>query len=152
MADPASPLAACPFCGDSLIEHAAVDGRWYGHPPLSQCVLADRPIYEREAGSWNERTISPHYSRALDEIHRLRTLLAYEAVGLATDLEYKELRGKLPARSSARVGASLRRMHAAAAGRSEQALAPISSNVLRDARTSAGCETLTRAQWEAEAK
>ena len=87
-------------------------------------------------------------SRALDEIYRLRTLLAYEAGVLGVHTEYKSF-------PKSRRDAAIRqmeRMVGAAAGNSEVAMAGISSLSLRAARERAGFETLTRAQWEAEAK
>jgi hypothetical protein len=84
-----------------------------------------------------------HYSRALDEIYRLRSLLAYEATVLDAHLEYKTFpksRRPIAEQQSAR-------MRVAASG--TDVTRYISHLSLRHARAKANVpQTLTRAGWE----
>lgn len=90
-----------------------------------------------------------HYSRAIDEIYRLRGLLAYEARITEVHLGYKTF-----PESRRRVAESqVERMRLAARGRSDMASAPISSQGIKSCLVAAGAdECLTRTQWEAEAR
>jgi hypothetical protein len=86
------------------------------------------------------------YSAALDEVYRLRTVLALQAMGQAADLSMKTF-------PKSRRGWAEKRItecQDAACGQSSRVLAGKDSNVLRAARTHAGVpQTLTREQWEA---
>jgi hypothetical protein len=87
------------------------------------------------------------YSEALDEIYRLRQLLAYEAQCVSATLEYKSFpksRREVHERQVAR-------MRAAARGEAEVQVAGMSSTVLRHCLREAGAsQTLTRSQFEEE--
>lgn len=88
-----------------------------------------------------------HYSLALDEIYRLRGLLAYEAVVTAAHLELKTFP------KSRRVSAELQvqRMTAAATGNSADICAGVSRQEMQAVRKHLGIELLTRAMFEREA-
>lgn len=86
-----------------------------------------------------------HYSAALDEIYRLRQLLAYEALCVRATLEYRTF----PKSRRDVHERQIKRLQAAARGQSQVVTAPISSTVLRHALTEAGAsDLLTRWQWE----
>lgn len=88
-----------------------------------------------------------HYSRALDEIYRLRALLAYEAQVVEVHLDYKTF-----PKSRRRVAeGQVERMRWAARGKSEVTNAGISMSSFKSALRDAGAsECLTRDQWEEE--
>jgi hypothetical protein len=89
-----------------------------------------------------------HYSDALDEIYRLRQLLAYEAQCVSATLEMKTF----PKSRRDVHERQIERMRAAARGEAEVQMAGMSSTVLRHCLRSAGAgETLTRSQWEESA-
>jgi hypothetical protein len=92
----------------------------------------------------NDDDLLPHYSRALDEIYRLRTALAYEAGALTAHLEYKTF----PKTRRALAEEQLLRMRRAAQGESEAAYAGIESWALESARRDSRMGKLTRGQWE----
>lgn len=88
------------------------------------------------------------YGRALDEVYRLRTALAYEAhlleshLGLAT----------FPKSRRRSAAASVIRMRDSAVGAYASAYASVEDYWLRMIRNDLGIETLTRAQFEKEWK
>lgn len=86
-----------------------------------------------------------HYSAALDEIHRLRTALAYEARVIESHLEYKTF----PQSRRFVAVHQVARMLASAQGSTAQAYAETSESSLRHVRSEVGIETLTRSEWEA---
>ena len=89
-------------------------------------------------------TMLDHYSRALDEIYRLRTALAYEAQVNRAHLGYKTF----PKSRRYVAEHQIERMVASAQGQAERAYAETSSSSLSHVRREAGIETLTRHQWE----
>lgn len=88
-----------------------------------------------------------HYGRALDEIYRLRTALAYEAHLLGGHLSM----ATFPKTRRASAEAAVRRMNLSAMGKAEDAYAGVERYWLRMAQNNLGIATLTRAQFEAEA-
>jgi hypothetical protein len=89
-----------------------------------------------------------HYSDALDEIYRLRQLLAYEAQCVSATLEMKTF----PKSRRDVHERQIERMRAAARGEAEVRMAGMSNTVLRYCLRDAGAaETLTRSQWEESA-
>lgn len=88
-----------------------------------------------------------HYGRALDEIYRLRTALAYEAHLLGGHLSM----ATFPKTRRASAEAAVRRMNLAAMGKAQDAYAGVERYWLRMAQNNLGIATLTRAQFEAEA-
>lgn len=86
-----------------------------------------------------------HYSAALDEVYRLRTLLAVEGSILANHLDYKTF----PKSRREIAEAQVSRMYRAARGESQDAIAEHPNMRRRQCRDDAGMpETLTRAAWE----
>lgn len=86
-------------------------------------------------------------SAALDEIYRLRSLLAYEADVLAVHADYS----RFPKSRKGVVAASLGRMRLAARGGSGAAIAGISWRSLAASRLMAGAaESLTVQSWREE--
>jgi hypothetical protein len=86
-------------------------------------------------------------SAALDEIYRLRQVLAYEACGIEAHLDY----ATFPKSRRAVAEDQVARMRLAAAGHSQAAYAGKSHTVMRMALREAGAsETFTRNQWQAE--
>ena len=86
-----------------------------------------------------------HYSDALDEIYRLRELLAYEAQCVSATLEMKTF----PKSRREVHERQVERMRSAARGEAEVQMAGMSSMVLRHCMRDAGAsQTLTRSQWE----
>jgi hypothetical protein len=89
-----------------------------------------------------------HYSRALDEIWRLRALLAYEANVLGAHVDY----ACFPKSRRPVAERSMERMRRSSRGQSEAAMANVPSTSLKGALSDAAAEQcLTRAMWEAEA-
>ena len=87
-----------------------------------------------------------HYSAALDEIYRLRQLLAYEARVVEATLDYKSF----PKSRRAAHEAQVERMRFAARGNAEDEVGNLSHLSLRACMREAGMpDTLTRSQWEA---
>lgn len=87
------------------------------------------------------------YSEALDEIWRLRKLIAYEADRIDADLSLASFpkSRRQPAQNH------YDRLTLAAKGKSQQAIADLNSHQMIAALLRAGAEpTLTRAQFEAE--
>lgn len=85
------------------------------------------------------------YSRAIDEIFRLRRALAYEAGVVAAHLGY----ATFPKSRRAVAEGQIERMRAAARGEAEVAYAGTSHLSLRHAMNEAGAsQTLTCGQWE----
>ena len=87
-----------------------------------------------------------HYSQALDEIYRLRGLLAYEADVIAVHLGY----ATFPKTRRRHAESQVQQMLAAATGSVQQVLSDISDASMRHTRRAHGIETLTRSAWEAE--
>lgn len=88
--------------------------------------------------------IDPHYSRALDEIYRLRAALAREAQVVETCLDF----ATLPVTVRKFMEKQVPRMRAAARGEQE-AYADMNITRTKAALASAGAsETLTRVAWE----
>ena len=48
-------LAACPFCGERLVEFIMNQGRFYH--PSNDCVLADMHVGPLKVAAWNQRTL-----------------------------------------------------------------------------------------------
>jgi hypothetical protein len=89
------------------------------------------------------------YARALDEIYALRRSMAYEAAIVAVHLDYKTF----PKTRRRFAEEQVERMRQSARGRVRHSLAGTSYLSLDSASREAGIEpTLTRSQWEAEAK
>lgn len=86
-----------------------------------------------------------HYSAALDEIYRLRSLLAYEAEVLSVHLTFMGFpKSRRPVAET-----QVKRMRQAACGCSEHTYVKIPPANMAFVRTVAGMEpTLTRGQWE----
>jgi hypothetical protein len=87
-----------------------------------------------------------HYSRALDEIHRLRGLLVYESLVLQVHLDYKSFpksRRKIAEEQIACMGQ-------AALVFSEKAMESVDRRSMRQIRQEYGIETLTRREFETE--
>lgn len=85
------------------------------------------------------------YSAALDEVYRLRTLLAVEGSILAAHLTYKTF----PKSRRGIAEEQVDRMYRAARGESRDVLAEHPDRRRRQGRGDAGMpETLTRAAWE----
>lgn len=86
-----------------------------------------------------------HYSRALDEIYRLRQAMAYEAIVLDRNTGWRSL----PVTVRRVMARQSERLFRAACGRVEFAYEDVKPATLREALIDAGAsETLTRAQWE----
>lgn len=113
------------------------------HPWTSECHTPG-PV---EHGS--VVPITPYYSAALDEIYRLRTLLAYEAGTLAAHTEYKTF----PKSRQRFAQASIARMQAASRGEIDaQLVSNLGSDLaVRSARKEAGMpDPMTRQDWETQ--
>lgn len=88
-----------------------------------------------------------HYSRALDEIHRLRAALAIEARATEAHLAFKTF----PKSQRKYAEQQVARMRAAACGDSEEAYREFDGWRKQSALHTVGAsETLTRGQWEAD--
>lgn len=89
-----------------------------------------------------------HYSRALDEIYRLRTLLAYEAAVTRANLDFETL----PKTSRVAMERQVERMLLAARGGSRDAIPTIALGIEPwRVRKDAGLpEGFTREDWESE--
>lgn len=86
-----------------------------------------------------------HYSRALDEIHRLRAALAYEARVTEAHLNY----ATFPKTRRDHAAAQVERMRAAARGEAASTYADVSSLSLQHTMREAGASaSLTRSEWE----
>jgi hypothetical protein len=95
-----------------------------------------------------EAEMLPHYSRALDEIYRLRRALAYEAAVTAAHLDLKSF----PKSRRKAAEGQVRRMRAAARGNGREAYDASPLWALKSALLDAGADPgLTRQQWEAAA-
>lgn len=91
--------------------------------------------------------MNEHYSRALDEIYRLRALMAYEARVVDANLHFKSL----PKHCRESMERQKVRMQRAAQGKASMVKANISWVGIRDALREAGAEEgLTVQQWEEE--
>ncbi len=86
-----------------------------------------------------------HYSRALDEIHRLRAALAYEAGVTAAHLTL----ASFPKSRREFAEEQVERMRAAARGEAETAYTIDGWRKYAALRDAGASETLTRGQWEA---
>lgn len=86
-------------------------------------------------------------SELLDEVYRLRTALAYEALVTRAHLGYKTF----PKSRRPFAERQIERMQQGSRGQAFEAYYPISHLVLNTARKEANMpETLTRARWEAD--
>lgn len=89
--------------------------------------------------------ILAHYSRALDEVYRLRKAAAYEATLLDAHLRWKSL----PSTARQAMDRQAQRLYQAARGEAEQAYKAVDGRALREALLDAGAEEgLSRGQWE----
>lgn len=89
-----------------------------------------------------------HYSRALDEIYRLRAALAYEARVTESHLGLKTF----PKSRRAAAEHQVERMREAARGGGAMAYFRVNPEVMKRLLRDAGAsETLTRGQWEEKA-
>ncbi len=100
------------------------------------------------------RSPDPHYMRALDEVWRLRALAAYEVKAIDEHLVYR----RTPKALRQRLEQQRDRLKGAARGRSQVVITGLrslmmsgSSSVKQELQRVTGKQTLTRAEWEAEA-
>ena len=113
---------------------------WDWHPWVQGSCETDQP---QERGG--VVPITPIYSAALDEIYRLRTLLAWEADVLAATAGYRSF----PKSRQEIAQQSIARMRAAARGEAAAQVLAESNTAVRYARDEAGmAQLMTRAQWE----
>jgi hypothetical protein len=85
-----------------------------------------------------------HYARALEEIDRLRTALAYEARVIQVHLDYRSF----PKTRRPVAERQVERMTASARGQAQAAYADTSDLALAHVRRETGIGVLTRSQWE----
>ncbi len=89
-----------------------------------------------------------HYSRALDEIYRLRAMAAYESLVIKAHLDY----ASMPKGLRTRLEDQRVRLEALSRGESGRMVHERTWSVVKWAlRQVTGKETLTRSAWEAEA-
>jgi hypothetical protein len=136
----------------------AVQGQYIGKPPPLLTGWQERAVSAVLAAGWlppaavQERldaelaAVLAHYSRALDEVYRLRKAAAYEATLLDVHLRWKSL----PSTARQAMDRQAQRLYRAARGDAEQAYKAVDGRALREALLDAGAEEgLSRAQWEA---
>jgi hypothetical protein len=103
------------------------------------------PHEARRASEAEVADMLAHYSRALNEIYRLRQALAYEAGVLAAHLGLKTF----PASRRRIAAGQVERMVTAARGYTQDAYSSVNHKFLRSALLAAGApEGLSRGQWE----
>lgn len=125
----------------------------YNKPRISTQVRLDVDLHERLVAEAARRDVSATklillaYSKALDEVYRLRRALAYEARVVEAHLGYKTF----PKTRRKIAEEQVERMRLCARGEAGVVYAGVNYTSLNAALRAAGAsETLTRAQWEAE--
>ncbi len=89
-----------------------------------------------------------HYSRALDEIYRLRAMAACEALAIKAHLDY----ASMPKGLRTRLEDQRARLEALSRGESRKMAYECGRSVMKWALEQVtGKQTLTRSEWEAEA-